>query len=133
MRRVYHHYSKWEEIGAGMWATVSASDRPSMLTRAIEFTGDHVLYGSWMMRVIAEWPMSCEHNLSDISQNRRAWVGHAAVCLAIGIPEDVVREAWGHLTDGQRRLANLQADKAIETWERNKYNTCRSGQLELMF
>lgn len=104
-----------------------------MLERAIEFTGNHVLYGAWMMRVIAEWPISCEHNLTDVSQNRRAWVGHAAVCLAIGIPEDVVREAWGSLTDEQRRLANLQADKAIKAWEENKHRKCQSVQLELMF
>jgi hypothetical protein len=55
--------------------------------------------------------------LTDLSINRKAWIGHAACAMAMKIPEDVIREAWGHLTDEQRRLANAQADDAIATWE----------------
>lgn len=132
MNRIYHPYWEWEEYHAGMWRAVSAAERSDMLQKAIEFTGNHKLYGKWMMEVPNKWPKSCEHNLTDISQNRRAWIGHAAVCLAIGIPEDIVREAWGHLTTEQQRLANLQADAAIEAYEQ-KHHQCQRSQLELTF
>lgn len=131
MNRIWHPFHKWEEYRSGMWSTVGGMRRKQMLEAAIRFTGDHELYGQWMQRVVMEWPISCEHNLSDVAQNRRAWVGHAAVAMAEGIPEDIVREAWAYLTDEQRRLANLQADRAIETWE--KQRTWASVQLELMF
>lgn len=99
-----------------MWGKTDDKD---MLSKAIQFTGDHQLYGSFMQRVVREWPFSCEHNLSDTAQNRRAWVGHAAVALALGCPEDITRQAWHHLTQEQQDLANAEADKAINYWEEN--------------
>jgi hypothetical protein len=98
-----------------MWGEVL--DRRAAVARAIEFTGDHKLYGSYMRRVTAEWPISCENALTDYSLNRRAWLGHAAVALALQLPEDVTREAWKHLSDEQQLLANKEASRAIQLWE----------------
>ena len=99
-----------------MWGRVK--DRQSYLEKAIEFTGDHELYGSWMRKVVTDWPYSCEHNLTNKTINRQAWIGHAAVALAIQCPEDIVRQAWGFLSEDQRIRANMQADMAIAEWER---------------
>lgn len=116
-----------------MWGKVK--DRAAFLKQAIEFTGDHKKYGEAMIRVIHEWPISCEHNLSDTSQNRRAWIGHAACAIQIKCPEDIVREAWHHLSDAQRIDANKAADNAIKIWERNKKGSekCQREQLELTY
>lgn len=115
LARVYHSHEKWEEIKAGMWSDVE--DKKTMLQKAIEFTGDHALYGSYMMRVINEWPISCENALTDSAMNKKAWVGHAACAMAIGCPEDITRQAWGVLSDEQRFLANQEAARAIREWE----------------
>lgn len=114
--KVYHPYFLWEEIKFNMWGKVD--DKSAYLSKAIEFTGDWDLYGSWMIKVVNDWPISCENSLTDMSMNRRAWIGHAAVAYAIQCPEDIVRLAWGKLTDEQRILANGKADKAIKLWER---------------
>lgn len=98
-----------------MWGSVK--DRAKFLQKAIEFTGDAELYGSYMSRVADEWPYSCEHNLTDASQNRRAWIGHAACALSFGCPEDIVRQAWGYLSEEQQIAANAKADEAIRRWE----------------
>jgi hypothetical protein len=98
-----------------MWGT--ADDRDAALAEAIAFTGDHAIYGEWMVKVTQDWRFSCEHNLSNDTQNRRAWIGHAACAYARRLPEDVVRQAWSHLSDDQRRLANSAADRAIAGWE----------------
>lgn len=115
IKRVYHPWRLWEEIDHNMWGTVT--DKKLWLRRAVAFTSDHKKYGRFMMRVVNEWPISCENALTDYSLNRKAWVGHAAVALAIGCPEYIVREAWGHLTDEQKSLANREADRAIQAWE----------------
>jgi hypothetical protein len=117
MKRVYHPYTEWEEIKYNMWGTVE--DKKLWLKKAIEFTGDYKLYGRWMMKVIDNWPISCENALTDNSINRRAWIGHAAVAYAIQCPENIVREAWSKLTDEQQLLANKKADRAIKVWEYN--------------
>lgn len=98
-----------------MWGDVS--DHRAALQEAIEFTGNHKLYGRYMMRVVNEWPVSCENALTDRNLNRKAWIGHAACALAMRCPEDIVRKAWGFLTDGQRTLANKEAARAIRFWE----------------
>ena len=113
--RVWHPYYDWEEVAHNMWGPVK--DRRAYLEWAIEFTGDHERYGHYMRRVTEEWPISCENALTDSNLNRKAWLGHAACALAGQCPEDIVREAWGHLTHEQRTLANRQAARWIAEWE----------------
>jgi hypothetical protein len=120
MIRIWHPYTEWEDYKHGMWATFTGQNKKQFLDKAVLFTGDAVLYGSWMIEVVKHWRIGCEHNLTDVSINRRAWVGHAACCLAIGCPENITREAWGQLTDKQRNEANAMADKAIIYWEENE-------------
>lgn len=117
-KRIYHPIHKWEEIPANMWGDVT--DREAYLARAIEFTGDHKRYGSFMRRVVSEWPFSCENALTDHALNKKAWIGHAACALALGCSEDITREAWGRLTDEQRLLANKEAARAIQIWENDR-------------
>lgn len=128
--RVYHPYWKWEEVEKNMWGTVDNRER--YLKWAIDFTGDHKKYGRFMIRVANEWKYSCEHNLSNTTQNRRAWIGHAACALANECPEDIVRQAWGHLTKEKQKLANSQADMAIEYWEQNIYEGTKCLKLDLV-
>jgi len=117
--RVYQPYWRWEEYYGGMWRNVSSIEREEYLQKAIKFTGDYKLYGSWMLKVIEEWPYSCLHNLTCIEMNRQAWIGHAATCLAIHCPEDITRLAWHELTQKQQDDANAQADNAILRFENN--------------
>lgn len=124
IKRVYHPHWLWEEVAANMWGTVE--DREYYLKLAIEFAGDADLYGEYMLRVVEEWPHSSEHNLSNKSQNRRAWVGHAACALALQCPEDIVRQAWRHLTEQQQIDANAAADRAIAHWESNVWQSAES-------
>ena len=118
MVRVWHPYWLWEDWKAGMWRKVSADERKSMLKKAIEFTGNHELYGQYMLRAVREWPIACEHNLTEEAMNRLAWIGHAATCIAIDCPEDITRQAWGYLTQQQRDDANRQAEIALNEWMR---------------
>lgn len=116
MKRIYHPYTTWEEVKSGMWDKVSKEKEDQFLPIAIEFTGDHLRYGMAMNRVINEWPISCENSLTDTGINRKAWLGHAACSLQLGIPEYIVRTAWNQLTEMQRELANSQADHYINQW-----------------
>jgi len=117
MKQIYHNYNEWEEHKNGMWRIIHGEKRADYLEMAIQFTGDAELYGEWMMKVIEEWPISCEQNLTCSSINRQAWIGHAACCAATGCPEDITRWAWGHLSEEQQDKANAKADQAIAKWE----------------
>ena len=115
--QVWHSVDRWEEITHNMWGRVD--DRAGYTQQAIAFTGDHKLYGSFMRRVCQEWPYSTENALTDPYLNHRAWVGHAACALAFNCPEDIVRQAWSHLSDEQKLLANQEASRAVADWRRS--------------
>jgi hypothetical protein len=115
LKRIWLPIDTWEEIGFNMWGEVA--NRRLFLQQAVTFTGNHRLYGRYMLRVTTEWPNSCINALTDYNLNRKAWIGHAACALALRCPEDITRQAWGLLTNEQRILANCQAGRAIQSWE----------------
>lgn len=133
MKRVYHPYHLWEDYLAGMWRKVDSAQEAEYLQKAIAFTGDDALYGSWMLKVANQWPIACEHNLTDETQNRRAWIGHAACCLGIGCPEYITRSAWGFLNKEQQDRANGRADIAIESWETRQQMEIRGEYGQALF
>ena len=119
-----------------MWRKVSNREADELLQKAITFTGDAKLYGSFMRRAVAEWPISCEQNLLEQSLNKQAWIGHAACCIALNCPEYITRKAWWHLTQEQQDAANLEADAALAGWEReyaSRQQQDSEGQLCLKF
>lgn len=113
-----------------MWKSVYGEERERLLKEAIDFTGNAELYGSFMLRIIKEWPYSCEHNLTATDINRQAWIGHAACCLAIQCPEDITRLAWHQLTQEQQDKANAKANEAIKKWEEQH---CQNDTLQMTF
>ncbi len=115
IKQVWIPYWKWECHKSGMWSKVD--NESQLLKKAIEFTGNHSLYGEWMRVVVWEWKFTMINHLTNKSINRRAFLGHCAVCYKLGIPEYITRKAWKHLTNEQRRLADLEAENTIKEWE----------------
>jgi len=130
MKQVYKPYWEWEDWVNGMW---SRTDK-DMLKEAIEFTGDYLRYGKAMGEVIKAWPNTMINSLTNPSINKRAFLGHCACCYSFGCPEYITREAWGHLTDEQRRLADNEAQTRIDKWtqERLYRTTLKSGNKDVI-
>lgn len=113
---IWHPWWSLEEVRNNMWGDVPC--KKTWLQIAILFTGDSELYGHWMKLVADKWKFSCEHNLTKPG-DKRPWMGHAAVAMAIRCPEDIVREAWGYLSEDQQVKANAKAQEAIDYWRAN--------------
>lgn len=120
-KQIFHPYWKWECYQNGMWRKETKDYEEKELPKIIEFTGCNKNYGSAMMEVIKKWRYTIEHNLTDNSINKRAFIGHSACCFKFGWPEYLVRAAWNTLNDRQQYLANKQADKAIESFLKTHY------------
>jgi len=120
MQQIYHPYWEWECYKNGMWRKETKEYEKENLGITIEFTGDYNLYGKAMIKAVNQWHKSCDNFLSNTSINRRAYIGHAACCIELGLPEYLVRQAWWMLTERKRILADNEATKAIKIWEQKK-------------
>lgn len=130
IKRIFHHHSKWEEADAGMWRRPTGSEREWHIQRCHEFMEDTARFRDAMLKAISDWPISCEVNLSNPHNNRQAWLGHAACCIAIECPEEPTRAAWWKLTQKQRDDADDAAAEVIDIWERRQLGECQSTELE---
>lgn len=115
-KQVYIPYWEWEDYINGMWSKVDKSLYDSLLTKCIDFTGNHVIYGEAMHEVIQLWPKTFINSFTNPSVNHKAHLGHCAACYKIKCPEYITRAAWGFLTDKQRDLANSVAERNIKIW-----------------
>jgi hypothetical protein len=70
-----------------------------------------------MRAVIDAWPRSAAHHLSNMEENRRAWLGQAACRHSVNATAYATRAAWPQLTDEQRAAANGVAERVIRVWE----------------
>lgn len=117
IKRIYIHHELWEDYINGMWLKVPQEIEELMVLEAVNFTGDSVKYGSAMKDVLHAWPNTMLNSLTNTSINRRAFLGHCAVNYKLKIPEYITRIAWHLLTEKQRNLADLEAEKNIRLWE----------------
>jgi hypothetical protein len=120
MKRIYHPYTLWEDYLNGMWKKANKENEEIMLKKAIEFTGDYKKYGNAMINVVNNWKYTLEHNLTDNTINKKAFIGHCAVCYELGIPEYITRLAWSYLNNEQQYMANKQAEYAIKLWTKKQ-------------
>lgn len=119
MERIFHHYSKWEDFHAGMYEEAK-DGRSERVAAAANILGTPDICRKAMEKVIAEWKIATEYNLSNAGINRKAWLGQAACSCYAGIHEDETREAWGIMTEPQRIEANRIAASIIKAWLRDK-------------
>lgn len=129
MRRIFHHYTLWEDFHAGMY-NENKDGRAERVRKAADILGTPEICRRAMEKVIAEWQISTEYNLSNLEINRKAWLGQAACSCYAGIHEDETREAWGIMTEAQRIEANRIAAGIIRKWQ-SKREREESPQIDM--
>lgn len=118
MRRIYHTWEKWECYPAGFYENRPkdknlTTDDCQEIYRSL--LADIERFEAALNRVLSEWPMSCEHYLSNENMNRIAWLGQSSLCISEGIPA-VFRGGFNMLTDEQQKAANEMALKYLNIW-----------------
>lgn len=115
MKPIYHHYTKWEDFQNGMY-NEEKEGRVERIQRAIQILSTEKLCYKAMQMVTSQWKYACEQNLSNNIYGHRAFLGQAACSIYAGVHEDETRQAWGMLTDDQRKKANGIADMVYREW-----------------
>jgi hypothetical protein len=120
MNRIYHPYKKWEDYKAGFYNNCSGAIKKEMIEQVIIMFSDAKLTKKYMEQVITDWQYSCEHNLSNDSLNKIAYIGQAACCLFAKVPSTVTMEAWNLLTPEIQERSNRIANRILNTWINNQ-------------
>lgn len=114
--RVFHTYENWECYKAGFYASSKEGWTKGQCEKAYaKFLKDLPEFSATLDKVIVEWKHSCEHYLTNVAMNRIAWLGQAAACYALGIP-NAFRGGFYRLTEAQQKAANEVALKALNKW-----------------
>lgn len=114
--RVFHTHDKWECFRAGLYALTTPGKTQEQCEREYAaFLGDLAEFRLGLEGVLAEWPNSCEHYLTNKAMNRIAWLGQAAACYRRGIPREF-RAGFQLLTDEQKEAANRLAHEYLNKW-----------------
>lgn len=119
MKRIYHHYEKWEDWRDGLYAQSLDTADEMVTLRAARLLSDPLLLRIAMNRAVEKWPHSAEQNMSNRNRNRQAWLGQAACCLVCGTPEHLTKAAWHRLSLAEQTEANCIADTIISDWDSN--------------
>ena len=115
MKQRYHPYPLWEDWAAGMYRREPINHE--RVTAAGNLLACPTTFRDTATLMVAEWRYSTEHNLSDLSQNRQAWLGQASSLYAVGASQAETCIAWNtRMDDHQRWEANRVADTIINTW-----------------
>ena len=117
MTRVYHKWNDWECYPAGMHDEKAprglTKDQAEEEYRA--FLANEKMFEWASVKMVESWEKSCEHNLTNESMNRVAWIGQASACYHLGLPSRY-RNGYNLLSDDQKEKANAIAERTINYW-----------------
>lgn len=118
MERIYHTWDKWECFQAGFHnkkGSDASLKKEDYEQKYADFLRDIPLFCSSLFKVIDTWKYSCEHNLTNLTMNRIAWLGQSAICAQYGIPS-CYRAGYFLLTKEEQSAANGVALAYLNTW-----------------
>ena len=124
MNRIYYRYEYWECYKSGFFRNVSGEEKKQLSKKVIELFENSIDTKEYMLRVINEWTYSCEHNLTNISLNRVAWLGQAACCIYAKIPYSLTMENWRYVDIKKRDIACNIAEEIIKKYETKNKQLC---------
>jgi len=118
MKRLYYPFYEWEDFKNGMYNKVMKSKESYYIDLSIRLLSNRKEFLDTMILILEHWPISVNENLSNVSCNRRAWLGQSACNYRYSSPEYLTRLAWGQMSQVSRYHANKEADKIIRVYEK---------------
>jgi hypothetical protein len=112
MKQFFKHYTLWEDYQNGMY-NLNVPNEDYLIENAVKLLSNPNQFKLVCLNVLENWKVSSLINLTNISCNRRAWLGQSACCYLNKVPEYLTRKAWANLTISQQEAADKVADEII--------------------
>ena len=120
--RIFHPWHLWEDYRYNFYDNCGGVEKEEKSKKVIEFFSDPELTKDCMMYVVKNWRFSMEHNLTNNSLNKIAYIGQCACAYYGNIPYTVTMENWSKLNESTRKTADKIAQECIDVWyKQNKF------------
>lgn len=120
MERIYHPYWLWEDYLAGLYDNCSDNKQKKLyIKKILEMFNSEQETLRCMFYVVENWVYSMQHNLTNNSINKIAYIGQCACCYYCGVPQTITMEAWSLLSKDIQDRADKNALSAIDKWNDN--------------
>lgn len=114
--RIFHPWYKWEDYRYNFYGSVLDYKKDNSLETYANLLKDLNMFEHALARIVVEWPYSCEHNLTNESMNRIAYLGQAACALLYNVPASVSMGGYNLLTPEDQKAADAMAQKYLTLW-----------------
>lgn len=115
MTRMYHSWEKWEDFKYGFYGGMKCPQN-NTLQLNYELLKNLHKFEIALKIITAEWKYSCEHNLTNESLNRIAYLGQAACALLYNSPAEESRAGYNLLSKSEQESADALANKYLNLW-----------------
>ena len=115
MTRRFHPWTAWECVGMYTAPCPEEMTPEGAKVAYAGFLSDTEGFRAAMRGVMRDWPVSCDHFLTNDRSNRLAWLGQASAYYALGLPE-CYRAGFVLLSLEAQRTANATAAQALREW-----------------
>lgn len=113
MEQKFHPFHLWEDYKHCFYDNCSGKVKEEKLKICVDFFNNNELVYEFMERVLKEWKYSCEHNLTNNSMNKIAYLGQASLALYCNVPSTVTMESWSMLSKNVQNQANEIAKQLL--------------------
>ena len=113
-RRIFHPYWLWEDWKNGIYENNARKEKIEQSRLLLANSENFYMV---MNHMLMKWPYSCEHNLTNGSRNRLAFLGQTACCWNHSATCNETIIAWWQLTTEQKKEANQTAKKFLQEYE----------------
>jgi hypothetical protein len=111
-----YEYYKWEDYINGMYDPPLNKEKD--FDKALNIFNNTEYFKCCCLKVVNEWVISCDENLSNKNMNRVAWIGQSALNIKDNIKEVTTKKVWKGLKPDLKNILNNIAINAIKDYER---------------
>jgi hypothetical protein len=116
IKRIWHPWHTWECFPSNFFGHLPSNQKKKDAEKLYaEYLSDLPKFESTLKKVTTEWTHSCEHNLTNESMNRIAWLGQACLAYEFKLPSGM-RAGFNILSQSEQAAANLLAEKYLNKW-----------------
>lgn len=116
MTRIFHPWDKWECYKYNFFGGMLDYEKDDTLALYASLLKDLTQFEEALKTITSEWKYSCEHNLSNESMNRVAWLGQASCALIFNVPHNVCMGGYNLLSAEEQKAADGMAQKYLDKW-----------------